>query len=108
MSKWHCTACATLVSGGFPFEEKAIGGIGPRTCTKCKVTKDRADGMHLLASQIKCGCATCSPQDFPSPRMIVCQTCENKRCPKATSHDNACTNSNEFGQPGSGYSKIEP
>lgn len=27
-------------------------------------------------------------------RMILCPDCGNKRCPKATHHDNACTNSN--------------
>jgi hypothetical protein len=34
---------------------------------------------------------------------IVCSECGNKRCPKATHHDNACTNSNEPGQAGSIY-----
>jgi hypothetical protein len=37
-------------------------------------------------------------------RMILCPDCGNKRCPKATDHNNACTNSNEPGQPGSRYS----
>ncbi len=32
--------------------------------------------------------------------MVVCQTCGNKRCPKANNHRNTCTNSNELGQPG--------
>lgn len=36
-------------------------------------------------------------------RMIVCPTCGNKRCPHATDHMLACTNSNEPGQPGSRY-----
>lgn len=36
-------------------------------------------------------------------RMIVCGTCGNKRCPHATDHRNACTNSNEPGQKGSAY-----
>lgn len=35
--------------------------------------------------------------------MIVCQICGNKRCPHATDHNNACTNSNEPGQKGSAY-----
>jgi hypothetical protein len=34
---------------------------------------------------------------------IVCRVCGNKRCPKATDHDLACTGSNESGQPGSDY-----
>lgn len=40
---------------------------------------------------------------FPD-RMIVCETCGNKRCPKATDHNQTCTGSNEPGQPGSRYS----
>lgn len=35
--------------------------------------------------------------------MIVCATCGNKRCPKATFHGNECTGSNEPNQPGSRY-----
>lgn len=42
--------------------------------------------------------------------MILCPTCGNKRCPKATDHDLDCTNSNEPGQPGSIYGgrPVEP
>jgi hypothetical protein len=36
-------------------------------------------------------------------RMITCSKCGNKRCPHATSHHLACTDSNEPGQPGSRY-----
>lgn len=35
--------------------------------------------------------------------MVVCPDCGNKRCPKANDHRNACTNSNDTGQPGSAY-----
>jgi hypothetical protein len=35
--------------------------------------------------------------------MVLCVTCGNKRCPKATNHGNACTDSNEPGQEGSIY-----
>jgi len=35
--------------------------------------------------------------------MILCPECGNKRCPKATDHNNACTNSNDVGQEGSRY-----
>jgi hypothetical protein len=42
-------------------------------------------------------------------RMIVCPECGNKRCPKASWHGNACTGSNEYGQPGSVYGgPVEP
>lgn len=59
-----------------------------------------------------CGCWTCvgnviKQQPLPSQRLpmpfIVCDLCGNKRCPKATDHGNACTNSNELGQAGSRY-----
>jgi hypothetical protein len=36
-------------------------------------------------------------------RMFLCPTCGNKRCPKATDHRLACTNSNEPNQEGSDY-----
>lgn len=36
-------------------------------------------------------------------RFVTCGTCGNKRCPKATHHDNVCTNSNEPGQEGSDW-----
>lgn len=36
-------------------------------------------------------------------RMVVCQKCGNKRCPHATYHGFACTESNEPGQLGSVY-----
>jgi len=35
--------------------------------------------------------------------MIVCTTCGNKRCPRATDPNLDCTNSNDAGQPGSSY-----
>jgi len=53
-----------------------------------------------------CTCETCLPYDPWSPkanRMIVCSICGNKRCPHATNHELACTNSNEPGQKGSSY-----
>ncbi|MGF4045750.1 hypothetical protein ACX800_09885 [Paenarthrobacter nitroguajacolicus] len=39
----------------------------------------------------------------PVNRMIVCPECGNKRCPRATSHDEECTASNDPGQEGSRY-----
>lgn len=56
-----------------------------------------------------CGCYHCAStrtvNGFPevSTRMIVCPECGNKRCPKSTHHDNACSNSNAPGQSGSRY-----
>lgn len=34
---------------------------------------------------------------------VVCPTCGNKRCPKATNHAHYCTGSNDVGQAGSIY-----
>lgn len=58
-----------------------------------------------------CGCWTCVTEHMsklPIPDrycmpFIVCPTCGNKRCPKATHHDQACTGSNDPLQPGSRY-----
>jgi hypothetical protein len=54
----------------------------------------------------KCICETCMPFDIAKPetlRFIVCAICGNKRCPHATDHRNACTNSNDPGQKGSSW-----
>lgn len=56
-----------------------------------------------------CWCFRCLDEPSMGPlnpavqRMIVCPQCGNKRCPRATSHDNACSGSNEPGQDGSRY-----
>jgi hypothetical protein len=54
-----------------------------------------------------CECATCLPPTSQI-RMIVCAVCGNKRCPHANDHRNACTGSNDPGQPGSGWAHVEP
>jgi hypothetical protein len=55
-----------------------------------------------------CGhCHTCAPITMRNMRMILCKKCGNKRCPQANDHRNACTGSNEPGQPGSAYSAVE-
>ena len=38
--------------------------------------------------------------------MVLCSTCGNKRCPKASDHELACTGSNEPGQLGSVYTEV--
>lgn len=35
--------------------------------------------------------------------MVLCPDCGNKRCPKASDHSLACTESNDSGQSGSVY-----
>jgi hypothetical protein len=60
-------------------------------CHRCIEEKDiRSDGMPLSHTMI-----------------ISCPVCGNKRCPKASDHRNACTNSNEPGQAGSIYGGME-
>lgn len=46
---------------------------------------------------------TQGPEERIFRGMILCVTCGNKRCPKATNHRHACTDSNEVGQEGSIY-----
>lgn len=59
-----------------------------------------------LYDEAKCGCQTCQPITLRNMRMIVCETCGNKRCPHANDHRNECSGSNEPGQPGSSYPAI--
>lgn len=52
----------------------------------------------------KCSCRKCNPIESDSgTRMFICVKCGNKRCPHASDHAFACTNSNEPGQTGSVY-----
>lgn len=56
-----------------------------------------------------CWCHSCNRDrkifgiPYSSTRMILCPNCGNKRCPHANDHRNACTGSNNLGQPGSAY-----
>lgn len=66
-------------------------------------------GKNKVA-KTSCGCYNCmsKQQDINGlpltmSTFIVCTFCGNKRCPKATDHNLACTQSNEPGQPGSRY-----
>ena len=40
-------------------------------------------------------------------RFVVCRTCGNKRCPKASAHWQECTGSNDADQPGSFFGPKE-
>lgn len=55
-----------------------------------------------------CWCHRCRSGLRLASRMIVCPTCGNKRCPRASDHDLPCTGSNEPGQPGSVYFEVAP
>ena len=54
----------------------------------------------------KCWCRTCRPITMADMRMVLCPTCGNKRCPKASDHRHTCHGSNEPGQPGSAHPKL--
>lgn len=62
----------------------------------CRKHWEAATGKHAFAM----GEALMNPMGMP---FMVCKTCGNKRCPKATDCELACTNSNEPGQAGSIY-----
>lgn len=61
------------------------------------------------SAEPECWCHKCNKNrlvnniPFSMTRMIVCPSCGNKRCPKASDHLLDCTGSNETGQPGSVY-----
>lgn len=70
--------------------------------------------LAVFTPGFDCYCLTCEalhledqrrliPDSFPSSRFVVCSECGNKRCPKATFHENECTESNEPDQKGSVY-----
>ena len=57
-------------------------------------------------NQDKCWCHSCNPIDYNKPTTVfmrLCPNCGNKRCPRASNHNNPCTNSNEPNQEGSIY-----
>lgn len=56
----------------------------------------------------ECWCETCRPITMQDMRMVLCPDCGNKRCPKATDHRNACTDSNAVGQKGSSWEQVKP
>ena len=60
-------------------------------CMTCD--QARRDALAAAGDWIR---AICRP-------FIVCPLCGNKRCPRATHHDNPCSGSNEPGQEGSWY-----
>jgi hypothetical protein len=71
-----------------------------------------------MSVRMDCWCVTCDETIAEAQVMngdvlagwqrifIVCPDCGNKRCPRATHHDRACSGSNEPGQPGSIYGAI--
>lgn len=66
------------------------------------------DTWSLQPVKPDCSCETCRPITLTDMRMVLCETCGNKRCPHATDHRSACTNSNEVGQKGSSWEHVKP
>lgn len=64
-------------------------GKPPANCECHRCAREKKLGLH--------------PFPLAMTKMILCPICGNKRCPKASDHRLACTNSNEPGQPGSIY-----
>jgi len=73
-------------------------GAADHVAQTSKLVPEQAD-----AASAQCWCQTCRPITIEDMRMVVCPVCGNKRCPHANDHRNACTGSNEPGQPGSAY-----
>ena len=79
----YCRGFKTTLQAALTEVEKLYNPIG---CSNCYTCLDRPELV------------------FANPtltQMILCSTCGNKRCPKATNHINNCTKSNEPGQQGS-------
>jgi hypothetical protein len=74
------------------FEEK-IYMDKPCKCRRCQ--EERQEGESLAIGDIL--------MNIGFVNMITCKLCGNKRCPHATDHRYACTNSNKPGQEGSIY-----
>ena len=94
----NCQECALLDRA--PKKRRVLG----RTMMKppdgaaegrCQHYRPRCDNCHT--------CLSAGGSLAYLSRMILCPICGNKRCPHATDHRNACTNSNAKGQPGSIY-----
>jgi Zn finger protein HypA/HybF involved in hydrogenase expression len=67
---------------------------------------DDPDFLAFQERRNRCTCHKCYPIDFSDPYSVfmrLCPECGNKRCPKASNHELACTNSNDPGQEGSIY-----
>lgn len=85
--------------GGSPACEAQNAAIG-LPCPKCQPEPAKA-------SKSPCRCRRCLREHGVTfggllaewCLLIVCPVCGNKRCPKASDHRLACTNSNELGQP---------
>lgn len=94
---------STSLGGGFASPQSDLSKI-------LKEATQSFSNSGESTAPAKCSCEACSPDDVVgfNRRFIVCSICGNKRCPHAHNHLNACTNSNEVGQPGSSWEHVSP
>ena len=89
--------------------EKTKGGMRVGTLnviTSGTGGKSMIEDLYELQNNLNCWCQKCCEEQTGYQRMfrmVLCPTCGNKRCPKATDHKLECTGSNEPGQKGSVY-----
>ena len=84
----------------------------PQGCwnVRCQLGK-KCKNTSAQQEPVACECHRCIDEKglnvnglpLSMTKMILCPECGNKRCPKASDHRLACTNSNDLGQPGSIY-----
>ena len=73
-----------------------------RLCDSLKYAEQEHDETRT-PKEASCWCYSCKTEEEQFTTWTSCPDCGNKRCPKATFHDHACTRSNELGQDGSRY-----
>lgn len=76
------------------------GSKDPCDCHQCRLDRDERNAANYAAS-------AAPALGIRSMTMILCNECGNKRCPHATDHRHACTDSNEPDQQGSIYGDWE-
>ena len=98
-----------------PFYNYLVWGFRPGSGFEAILANDFAKAIaHSHPSNTidfpPCGCYNCMSKvkdhnglPLTMSTFIVCPECGNKRCPKSTDHNLACTNSNKPGQKGSRY-----
>jgi hypothetical protein len=84
--------------------------VPPNAMVKVECDESGINVTVIPESEIHvvCWCETCNPRSFLNSHMVLCPTCGNKRCPHAHYHRNACTGSNDVGQPGSSWEHVKP
>lgn len=73
----------------------------------CNLTNDQVHLDFYVCDKFEgnaCDCHKCAKErGRGTSLMVLCRTCGNKRCPKASDHTLECTGSNDSGQKGSIY-----